>query len=44
MRNQCHNLTEEQRKYWLKLLQKTEELLGGTPIKWKTYPVHFELK
>ena len=33
-----------QRNYFLKILQKFEELFNGTLGNWKTYPVDFELK
>ena len=44
MGNQCQHLTMTQRNKLLKLLQKIEELFGGTLDTWKTYPVDLELK
>ena len=44
MKNQCHNLIEEQRNKLHKLLHKSEEFFDGTLGTRKTDPVDFELK
>ena len=44
MENQFQHLTMTKRNELLKLLQKLEELFGGTLGTWKTDPVDFKLK
>ena len=44
MENQCQNLTMAQHNYFLKLLQKFEELFEGTLGTWKTDTVELYLK
>ena len=41
MKNQCQHLTEVQLYEFLKLLQKNEEVFGGTLGTWNIDPVDF---